>query len=260
MKYLRIFLTSLQIQLQYRVNLFGWILVGFIPTVTFIWIWLAILGTKESIGGYTRNDFIFYYLFMTLLWYIVGGNFSRAVGDAIKDGEINKSLVKPYNVILEKVLLEQGWKCLAFLFALPPIILSVLYFNVHIPSFDIQRILWLICSLILGGIIFAFLDAIVGMTSFWIAETWSVASLSEISLDVFGGRLAPLTLMPIWLQQVGNFLPFKYIFFIPTNIFMNKSPNPAFDVLTQWCFVMVMFLLYKLIWYFGIKKYEAIGG
>src|SRR5579871_5624929 len=99
MKYLRIFLLSLQIQLQYRANLFGWIIAGFVPPMTFIWIWLAILGHKSSLGGYTKNDFISYYLFMTLLWYIVGGNFWREISDAIKNGDISKSLVKPYNVI-----------------------------------------------------------------------------------------------------------------------------------------------------------------
>lgn len=261
MKYLRIFLLSIQSEMQYRANLFAWLLVNIIPTITFIWVWLAILGNRTDISGYTKGDFIFYYLFMTLMWYVVGGNFNRAVGDAIKNGDINKGLLKPYNVIVEKFLSEQGWKAISLLFALPPFILVMYYFrdSIHIQLSATEWLLFFL-SLLLGALIFALIDAIVGLTSFWLVDIWSMATLAEICTEIFGGRMAPLTLIPAGLQTVAAFLPFKYMFFIPTTIITSKSANPLFDVLCQLWFVILMLLIYRFIWHLGIKKYESIGG
>ncbi|CAN5163659.1 ABC-2 family transporter protein [soil metagenome] len=260
-KYLRIYLASLQKQLQYRVNLLGWTLVNFIQTIVYVWIWLALIGDKTSINGFSKGDFIIYYLFMGMLWYIVGGNFYNAVGDGIKNGEINKSLLKPYNVIIEKFLNEQGWKTVSLIIMVPIYTVVIWYFRdlIHV-EIGISDWLFLFLSLILGAILFALLDSIIGLTSFWFTDVWSTATLFEVLREIFGGTLAPLTLMPQWVQTIANFLPFKYIFYIPTQILTHKSTNPLFDVLFQFVFVILFLLIYKFVWKIGIKRYESIGG
>ena len=119
MKYWRTFLLTIQTELQYRANLVLWMIEGAIAPVVMILAWFVVLGNRSEIGGYTHGDFIMYYLAVTFGWYVVAGTYSQMVGRAIKLGEINITLVKPYNVVMEKMVREQAWKFISLVIAIP---------------------------------------------------------------------------------------------------------------------------------------------
>ncbi len=96
MKYVRTFLLALQTEMQYRANLVMWLVVGSLAPLSMVMVWFAILGSRSEVGGYDRGDFVMYYLFFTVSWYIVGGSFAHMIGNAIRNGDINKTLLKPY--------------------------------------------------------------------------------------------------------------------------------------------------------------------
>lgn len=260
MKYLRTLLLSLQSEFISRANLVGWFIVGIIPSLILVLVWLAILGDKPSINGFTRGDFIIYYVFITFSWYIVGGNFVYPLGHGIKEGLINTTLLKPYDVVLGQGIKEQAWKILSFFVALPPTLLVLYLFrdSIHL-NLTFYQVLLLIISLILGGINFALLEAITGITAFWVTEIWPVAQLNEMLLSLFGGRLLPLTLMPASILFIANILPFKYTFYVPVSILLSKSSDIFFDVSVQLLYLFILLLVYKLVWNLGIKRYEAVG-
>lgn len=261
MKYLRTLLLALQSEFQYRANLVGWFIVGIIPAITLAFVWLAILGEKTDIGGFSKGDFIVYYFFMSVGWYLVGGTFGYALGTSIKNGSVNITLLKPYNIALDAGVREQAWKIISLGIALPITAIFFYLFKdiIHI-NLSLFEIALLIISLMLGGIIFALVEAIVGLGAFWVTESWPLVMLKDFTLSLLGARLIPFTLMPIYVQFVANILPFKYMFYVPLSILLKKAENPLFDVLVQGLFVIILFLLYKFIWNCGIRRYEAIGG
>ena len=260
MKYVRTFLLALQSEFISRANIVGWFIVGAIPSVILALVWLAILGDKQSINGFTKGDFVLYYLFVTFSWYIVGGNFAFPVGNGIKDGRINMTLLKPYNVVFGLCIQEQAWKALSFIIALP-FALIVLYLfrdDIHIKLTLIQNVM-LFISLILGAIIFAFLEALAGISAFWVTEMWPIAHVNGMLFSLFGGRMLPLTLMPPVILFIANLLPYKYIFHIPVSILLSKSSNMYLDIGLQFLYICILALIYQFVWIKGIQKYEAIG-
>jgi ABC-2 type transport system permease protein len=242
-------------------DLFLWFFVGAIPALSLIIVWFAILGTRTSIHGFTRGDFIVYYFFQTISWYIVGGTYARVLGNRIKNGDISMTLLKPYNLVLSRAVMEQAWKVTSILFTLPVIVVVFYFFrnSIHL-SFSFIQIGELVISLVLGGLIFALIEAVIGISAFWIVQVWPLADFFEILLGLFGGRLVPIVLMPIPLQVISNILPFKYIFYVPLTILLNKSVNPFNDLSKQFLFVVIMFVIYFFLWKSGVKKYEATGG
>lgn len=260
MKYIRTFLLALQSEFISRANIVGWFIVGAIPSVVLVLVWLAILGDKPSINGFTKGDFVIYYLFITFSWYIVGGNFAFPVGNGIKDGRINTTLLKPYNVVLGLGVQEQAWKVLSFIVALPPAIIVLYLFrdDIHIKLTLIQSVA-LFISLVLGAINFAFLEALAGISAFWITEFWPVLQVNEMLLSLFGGRMLPLTLMPPAILFIANLLPYKYTFYIPVSILLSKSTNIYLDIGLQFLYMGILALIYQFVWIKGIQKYEAIG-
>ncbi len=260
MKYFRTFLLALQSEFISRASIVGWFLVGSVPSIVLVLVWFAILGERHSIGGFTKGDFIVYYIFVTFGWYIVGGTFGRNVGIRIKDGRINTTLLKPYDTVLGQAIEEQAWKVLSICISLPITLIVLFSFRntIHIHLSFAQSLL-LVTSLILGGINFAFMEAIVGLTAFWVIEIWPVEHVKDILLSLFGGLLAPLALMPPTIFFLANILPFKYMFYVPVSILLSKTANPFLDVGIQFLYIIVLFGLYKFIWSMGIKKYEGVG-
>ncbi|MBI4225282.1 MAG: ABC-2 family transporter protein [Candidatus Sungbacteria bacterium] len=260
MKYLRTFLLALQVEFSSRINIFGWFLCSLIPSLLLILVWFAILGERESISGFTKGDFAVYYLFITMGWYIVGGTFGISTGRKIKNGMINTTLLKPYNVVLGQCLEEQAWKAISFFLALPIMVFIVFLLRDNISiHLSFGHILLLIVSLILGGINFALIQGLVGISAFWITEVWPVDHLRVILLSLFGGLLVPLALMPSAVRALSDFLPFKYMFYVPVSILLSKNSNPYLDAGIQLLYIGILFGIYTLVWSRGIKKYEAIG-
>jgi len=260
MKYLRTFFIALEAEFATRVNIIGWFLVGLIPIIVLIFVWLAIMGDKQSINGFTKGDFIVYYLFLQLSWYIVGGSFGYNVGDAIKKGQINTTLLKPYNIVFSHYIQEQAWKLLSLFIAIPisTIILFLFRDSIHI-HLSLQQSTLLAFSLVFGGILFALLEALTGLTAFWLTEIRPVTRLKETVISLFGGMLIPITLMPHALLNLANILPFKYMFYVPISILLGKSTNAFLDVIIQIVYIILFYVLYKFVWSLGIKKYEAVG-
>jgi ABC-2 type transport system permease protein len=261
MRYLRTFLLALQAEFTSRVNLIGWFLVGAIPSIILVLVWFAILGDRQSINGFSKGDFLIYYTFVTVGWYVVGGTFGVNTGNRIKNGTINTTLLKPYDVVLGQGIEEQAWKVMsiAITFPITTIVLYLFRAIIHI-QLTWESGLLLILSLILGGINFALIEAIVGITAFWVTDVWPVDHVKNILLSLFGGLLVPLALMPPIVLSLANLLPFKYMFYIPISILLSKTQNPLLDVGLQAVYIFILFGLYKLIWNLGIRKYEAIGG
>ena len=150
MKYLRTFLIGIQVQLQYRADLIMWFIVGTLPAFALILVWFAILGNNTSIKGFSKGDFIVYYFFQTISWYIVGGSFSRWLGRNIKKGDVTTTLLKPYNVVFATALREQAWKLSSILCALPAIFIIFFLFRdiIHL-HFSAIQFIELIVSLFL---------------------------------------------------------------------------------------------------------------
>ncbi|PIR98902.1 hypothetical protein COT87_02425 [Candidatus Collierbacteria bacterium CG10_big_fil_rev_8_21_14_0_10_44_9] len=260
-KYWYRFLSAIQSEFQYRTNLFAWMIVGAIGPLIMVFVWLRVLETQSAVGGYERSDFILYYLFTTVGWYIVGGEFARPIGTAIRSGDINKSLLQPYSVILGKAVWEQAWKLLSLLLSLPVCAL-VLYLTRDSLAFhfDLSSLPLLIVSLIGGALIFGLLQAIIGILAFWMTEIWPIVEMNDMLLNLLGGMLAPITLLPMIVQTISLYLPFRYIFFEPVAIALGKQPYPLEVVAKQGIFIVLLYVIYKLIWRAGLHKYEGIGG
>ena len=260
MKYLRTFLLALQVEFSSRIKIFGWFLCCLIPSLILIMVWFAVLGERQSINGFTKGDFAVYYLFITIGWYIVGGTFGQTTGRKIKNGMINTTLLKPYDVVLGQCIEEQAWKFISLLLSLPvmAVIIFLLKDIIHIQLSAMHAVL-LVASLIFGGINFALIQGLVGISAFWVTEVWPLDYLRNMLLSLFGGLLVPLALMPPAIRSLADFLPFKYMFYVPVSVLLSKSQNPYLDVGIQVLFIGVLFMVYKLVWNSGVKKYEAVG-
>ena len=238
-----------------------WMVVGAISPLVMTLVWFAVLKDRAEVGGYGQSDFVLYYLLITVGWYIVGGEFARPLGTDIHTGKINKSLLQPYDLVIGKAVWEQAWKVLSLMLSLPAIALVLFVSRGFLEfSMPLDKVPYLVVSLIGGALIFALLQAIVGTMAFWVTEVWPFAEMNYMLLQLLGGMLAPIALLPPLFQRISLFLPFRYTFYEPIALVLGKTTEPLPVIGRQFVFVIILYMIYKILWRTGIKKYEAIGG
>ena len=72
----------------------------------------------------------------------------------------------------------------------------------------------------------------------------------------------PLNILPPTVGEFLSYTPFPYLLFFPVSIYLNQVTGPALyrGLLIQAFWIGVAFLLAKMVWHRGIKKYGAVGG
>ena len=78
---------------------------------------------------------------------------------------------------------------------------------------------------------------------------------------VFAGQIAPIALMPGWLQAISYGLPFWYMQGAPTEILRGGvSPERVLLILAgQVVWLGVCFAAFQVIWRRGVRAYSAVG-
>ena len=78
---------------------------------------------------------------------------------------------------------------------------------------------------------------------------------------MLSGRLVPMPLMPLWVQQIACFLPFQWTFFFPIEALVGNLPPQ--QLLTglgmQLLWILIGLVAVSILWRSGIKRYSAVG-
>jgi ABC-2 type transport system permease protein len=75
------------------------------------------------------------------------------------------------------------------------------------------------------------------------------------------GRIAPIELLPTFIQHVANALPFRWAVAFPVELMLGRLSNQqiwhGFTMQAMW--LAISLALLKLVWRSGVKKYSAVG-
>ena len=108
------------------------------------------------------------------------------------------------------------------------------------------------------------LSFLVGLCAMAIKNDTSLQAVSGLLIAIAGGSLIPMEFYPGWLERLMNFLPYKYIYYYPIQIFLNKCSGNIWEMwgkvlCIQLFWICALYLVYKLVWPRAIKRYCAVG-
>jgi len=117
-------------------------------------------------------------------------------------------------------------------------------------------------SIINGLLIYFLISYLLGMLGFWYMTIWHFKRLLEDTIRVFAGALIPLWFFPQFLVTVSNYLPFKYIYFIPISIYLQKISLAEAQkaIALQFIWLVTLLALEHFVWQKAIKKLVIQGG
>jgi len=171
-------------------------------------------------------------------------------------------MLKPWFPFASTIVGEQAWKFLGLVMGLPVLIILI-QITVGFSGFTFswQSILMTLPAILVGAILFAEMEFIIGISSLWLMKVNGVYLISYLCFEIFGGRIAPFYLLPVWLRNLSDLLPFRYTFSFGVDILQQTvGVGDAFKgLIIAFVWAFVLYLICRFLMKKGLRRYEAVG-
>jgi len=251
------------VMLAYRSETVVWMLGAFIQPLVSLAVWLSISG-NGSVAGYDAHDYIVYFLGVLLVERLTRTWDVWELDSSISDGSMSAKLLRPFHPIHWSMAQNLVYK-LFFALTLIPIWL-VLAWMFPLLRLGIGPGAYAAAALAiaLSSIMRFLLGFEFGMLAFWTNRATAIYALFEGVHLFLAGRLAPLSMFPGWVDELGKWLPFYGTVGFPVELMTGKlaagSPEALLGFVVQafWC--VVLYVLFRWQWRQGVRRYGAVGG
>ena len=100
------------------------------------------------------------------------------------------------------------------------------------------------------------------MLAFWILEISTIVFILYSFEYFLSGHIFPLDIMPAWLQGALHWLPFSYELFFPIAVFLEKVRGAQLwsGLAAQTGWLLLTWSIARLMWWRGVRHYQAVGG
>lgn len=261
-KYLALTKMSVKRHLSYRARFINWLIVDLSQVFIFPFIWLAIYGERDMLGGFTRADIVMYYVVLAFVSLTTTSHHSHYITQDILNGKLSAKLLLPLKYIWYHWFSELGYHIATLG------VMSVLFilFVITFPEYTVfptHAITWVLfgISLVIANFISSSIQVMVGLGSFWLGEIHALSQLRFLVEKIFSGEFAPLTLYPVFIRGIALSLPFQFIHFIPIQIYLEKmtfeQSAKMLGVGSLW--IVGFFIIISILWNRGMRRYDGAG-
>lgn len=264
-RYLDYYLANMKMaileQFQYRVSNYFFMIGMIAEPVIYLVVWSTIARAQGgSVGGYNPGQFAAYYIVWTLVRNMNIVFTPYGWERRIQRGQLSAELLRPIHPLHFDVSFFAGWKVVVIVLWLPlAAFLSWVFKPTLNPTWQDVGVFFLA---IWGAyLIRTMLVSLLGMITFWSTRVSAIYELYFASELILSGRLVPMTLMPDWVQQIANYLPFRWTFGFPIESLVGQLSTS--ELVTglgmQLLWILAGLICVNLVWRMGIKRFSAVG-
>jgi ABC-2 type transport system permease protein len=255
------FKTTLAMMFQYRAALLIWMIGQVLEPLVYLIVWSIVSKSSGgSIGSYTTSDFAAYFIVLMLVNQFTYTWIMYEFEYRVREGILSFALLKPVHPIHSDIADNISSK----LITLPTMILIAIGLAVGFHT-SISPPLWAIAIfipvLLLAFLVRFLLEWTLAQAAFWTTRVSALNQTYFVLMLFLSGQLAPLTLLPHAVQVAADILPFRWMIGFPVELLLGRlTPTQALIGLgAQVAWLLLGFLLLRLVWRAGVKNYSAVG-
>lgn len=253
--------SSTQVALTYRGRMVLWFLSGFFPLLLMT-VWLTVVAESGPPDGWTSGDFLSYYAAATLLWNLSGQHVVWEWDADLRSGDLSTRLLRPVHPFHQYAASDLGHRVVFLAMLVPALVVAALVVPGLDYGLDPLRAVGVAVAVVMAYVLSVLMASTFGLVGFWSTQTtnlwmlwWGIGSFAS-------GWVAPLELMPDWLQRVAAVLPFRTTMGFPVELLMGRLDGAevvqGFAVGVAWTAAFAV--VYVLAWRPAVRRYQAVAG
>lgn len=261
-KYFRVLALSLSSELQYRLNIFSLFISEALVLSGFVYLWFTVYREGYALGAYALPTLITYYLVNTFFRLFIETEVGWQTSVEIQKGELSKTLVRPLSYLGMKFAEHVGWQVALLGGALPLFAIVVVLLRAHLVFPQTLATVPMIVLALFGALVLNFLVLYcVGLLAFFFEISTGFIFAFYIASNLLGGMYLPLDLFPASIRTLSSLLPFSSYIAFPINLYLERlgALEIARGFAVQMGWIFVFYLIARVLWTKGTKRYEGYG-
>lgn len=252
--------VSMQRQAQYRGAAFITILGFLIEPIVYLVVWRTVAEASGPINGYGVDEFTSYYIIWTLVRVF---NLALAPGAWdwwVRSGRIGNDLLHPVDPYHRNLAGFAGAKLVWIALWIPVAVFLFAIFRPEISPSPLELVAFFVAAWAGYVIRFNLLWGL-GLVSFWTTRAQALVEVFIALELLLSGRLVPMAVMPEWVQAFSAWLPFKWSFQFPIEVFIGRldTGEIMMGLGIQLAWIAASGGAIALIWRRAIRKFTAVG-
>jgi len=250
--------------LQFRAEVIVYSFLDVLPFFVIFFVWQALFQQVDTINNFSLSQIVNYYLLVIIIDRLSATHFEGWRSEEIRNGKIDYFLTRPFSYISELLSKDVGSKIISIFFSMPVVIT---FYLINVYAYKIDQNYFTLANLLLffGLMIVAyaiqFMIALwIVLLTFWFEGSSGLEHFKWIVLTLFSGAMIPIEFMPLWLKNITNLLPLKYIYAIPIGVIQGTTLLTINDYFTIIITLAVMFVFSKFLWGKAKYQYTSVGG
>ena len=261
-KYLFIFKSEIMSNITYIANILTGFIGYFIMIYIFMNLWKYIYSDpSEVINGYSMSQMIWYVIVAEILWSVTGGRkLCARISNDVKSGNIAYNINKPYSYIGYILSSHLGLCAIrAIIYLVLGMVVGYIFLG-SFPHLNVISVISVLITMLLSIIISVFLITSIGLISFFIEDSKPFYWLYSKFILVIG-TIFPIEFFPLWARGIITYSPIYAISYGPAKLFVNFSyTNLIYVITSQLFYIIISYMLCKLIYKKGVKNINVNGG
>jgi ABC-2 type transport system permease protein len=267
-KYGKILRASLVERMAYRSDFFLSTLLRFLPMLTTILLWQAVYtgaGDDSALNAkFTLEQMISYLLLVHIsrMFSSMPG-LAHGVARDIRDGNLKKYLLQPIEMIPFLLAYRVAHKVAYIVTSALPYALLFFLCRDYLPAWpDWPTLAAYVAALVMAFLIGFFFETSIGMIGFWFLEVTSFLYVINTLSFFVSGHMFPLDLLPAPWDTILKSLPFSYLAYFPSAVFVGKIQGAALlqGLVIEAAWALAFILLARVLYRRGLRHYSAYGG
>lgn len=243
--YYGLFKMSFKAELQYRAKALSGVVTQIFWGLMYIYLYTAFMGGK-IINGFSLSQMTTYVWLGQAFLMLRFLDLPKNCGKEITNGNVCYKFIRPVNLYNQWYAEYLGYKISATIIrSIPLLIIAFLMpgnLRMSLPA-SFASFLIFIVALLVGALIMASISMITVFLTFKTLSAKGTVTICNTLVGLLGGLYIPIVFMPQGLQNVLNYLPFRFIMDLPARVYIgNISATEALPLLAiaiVWLIVLV---------------------
>jgi ABC-2 type transport system permease protein len=248
-------------QIQYRASGMIWMIGSILEPVIFLVVWSTVARSQGGeVGGYGPHEFAAYYITLMLVNHLTFSWVMETFQYRVQSGDLSFQLLRPVHPIHGDIADNLAYKLVMMVVVTPAVVILVLVFQPHFEWVGWSLAVF-VPALFLGFATRFLFEWSLALAAFWTTRVTAI-NRTYFSIMIFlSGRVAPIALLPVWLRETAQALPFYGFIAFPVELALGRlTPDQAMAGLrTQLLWLAIAAGVIASLWRVAVRRFSAVG-